>query len=349
MVELGPILGAGGLVHSTTIPAHARRSHAPAIGVPYRPVQLHQLAYFVAVAEERHFTRAAARLHVAQPSVSAQIRKLETELGTALFHRGPGEVSVTQAGEVLLPLARQVLADVEEAIGRVREVGELRRGRLAVGATPSLSSTLLPAALVRYHHAHPGVTVQVVEDGSRRLVAGLQAGEIEVALVILPVRAEQLATVPLATVPLAEEELVLVVPPGHRLAATRSSLSVEDLRDVALVMFRDGYDLRAATVAACRSHGFEPSFVAEGGEMDGVLSLVEAGLGAAVVPSIVVAEHPRLCGVRFRPAELRRTIGLAYRGGVSPSRAAEAFAAEVSGLLGGDGWPGPVPAGLRIL
>src|SRR5580704_2236987 len=111
--------------------------------------QLHQLEYFVAVAEDRHFTRAAERLHVAQPSVSAQIRQLERTLGTQLFHRAPGKVSLTDAGELLLPLARRALADVEELVDGVADLDSLQRGRVAIGATPSLSTTLLPAALSR--------------------------------------------------------------------------------------------------------------------------------------------------------------------------------------------------------
>src|SRR5579884_1839838 len=116
-------------------------------------MELHQLRYFVAVAEDLHFTRAAARLGVAQPSVSSQIRRLEADLGEALFDRSSAGVSLTQAGEVLLPLARRVMADVDEAAVLVQEVGRLGRGRLALGATPSLCTGLLPEVLARYHAA----------------------------------------------------------------------------------------------------------------------------------------------------------------------------------------------------
>src|SRR5438034_5089554 len=104
-------------------------------------IELHQLRYFVAVAEERHFTKAARGLRVAQPSVSRAIRVLEEELGTSLFHRMKGRVALTPAGEILLPWARRALADVDGATGEVRELADLRRGRLAVGATPSLTIT----------------------------------------------------------------------------------------------------------------------------------------------------------------------------------------------------------------
>src|SRR3979411_2746175 len=133
-------------------------------------MEFHQLRYFVAVAEERHFTKAARGLHVAQPSVSRAIRVLEEDLGTSFFHRRKGKVALTSAGEVLLPWARRVLADVDGAALEVRELSDLRRGRPAVGATPSLPTTLLPPALAHFHAAFPGVELVLQEAGSRDLV-----------------------------------------------------------------------------------------------------------------------------------------------------------------------------------
>src|SRR2546430_1218498 len=173
-------------------------------------MELHQLRYFVAVAELRHFTRAARNLRIAQPSVSRAIRVLEEELGTPLFHRMKGNVALTSAGEVLLPWARRVLAVVDGAALEVRELADLRRGRLAVGATPSLTTTLLPPALARFHAAFPGVELVLHEAGSRDLVRELEQGALDIALVILPLRHETLETTPLL-----REELVVAVAPDH--------------------------------------------------------------------------------------------------------------------------------------
>src|SRR5437879_13813249 len=129
-------------------------------------VALHTVRDFVGVAEERHFTKAARGLRVAQPSVSRAIRGLEEELGTPLFHRMTGNVALTPAGETLLPWARRVLADVDGATGEVRELADMRRGRLAVGATPSLTITLLPPALAKFHAAFPGLAVVTHAAGS---------------------------------------------------------------------------------------------------------------------------------------------------------------------------------------
>src|ERR1700682_2190119 len=150
-------------------------------------VELHQLRYFIAVADQRPFTKAARELSVAQPSVSKQIRRLEDELGAPLFHRMRGNVALTPAGEALLPLARRVLADVAGAESEVQGLPGMRRGRLSVGATPSLSTTLVPAALARYHQSYPGIELVLHEAGSRDLVGELEHGVLDVALVILPV------------------------------------------------------------------------------------------------------------------------------------------------------------------
>ena len=270
-------------------------------------VQIHQLRYVVTVAEERRFTRAAARLHVAQPSISSAVAALEQELGAPLFHRDRSEVTLTGAGEVFLPWARQVLADCEAGAAAVRDLLGLRRGRLVLGATPSLTTNLLPPVLARFHAEYPGVELTVHEAGSQDLVDRLGKGEMDVAVVILPVDRPWVASRHLL-----EEELVLAVDHSHPLAHRRS-IRVAELETVPLVMFKDGYDLREATLQACRQNGFTPVMAMQGLEMDGALALAAAGVAAAVVPRSVVASSPGLRAVSFRGAGLKRTIGLASR------------------------------------
>ena len=244
-------------------------------------MQLHQLSYVVAVAEERHFTRAAARLHLAQPSLSRQVRLLERELGVLLFNRGPGQglVTLTADGEALLPFIRRVLADVEATGAEARALTGMARGRLSIGATPSLITRVLAPALVEFHTSHPGIELLVVEAGSPQLVGQLASGEVDLALVVLPI-ADPLV----ATTALFDDPLVLAVAPDHPLAARRR-VRVADLDDLPLVMFREGYDLRAVTLAACRDAGVTPRLVSQGGEMDGVLAFVAGSAPPSCPPS----------------------------------------------------------------
>lgn len=307
-------------------------------------MQLQQLAYFVAVAETRHFTHAAERMRVAQPSLSKQIKTLETDLGAPLFSRARGNVTLTAAGEALLPLARRMLADADTARREVAELAGLRRGRVRLGATPSLCAGLLADALARFHHDYPGVEIQVEEGGSRDLVRALARGQLDLSLIILPLQSDDPS---LVTEEILREHLV-VAAPAHLTAGRRGHVRIDELRRRPLVMFRRGYDLREATLNACRQAGFEPRFAVEGGEMDAVLRFVEAGLGVAVVPSMVLDGRPGLVGAPLLPG-LRRTVALAHRKDVEPTRAAQAFRAVLLGFLDEATREGTLPEGVEAL
>jgi DNA-binding transcriptional LysR family regulator len=303
----------------------------------------HQLEYFVAVAEERQFTRAAERLHVAQPSISSQIRRLEQILGTPLFYRGPGPLRLTDTGKELLPLARRVLKDLGEVVHGVSEVEGLRRGHVAIGATPSLGAALLPAVLARFHRRYPGVSLAVTERASQDLVEGLESGILDLALGIMPFCQPMFERVLLAI-----EELVVVTAVDHQLGARRR-IAISDLRDVPMIMFHEGYELRSTTLAAFDQAGFAPSVALEGVEMSSVLSMVAADLGAAIVPSIVAAREAGVHVLRLHSPRLEREIALLRRQDHAQSRAAAALSAEITTFLTQSGWPGQVPLGLKLL
>jgi DNA-binding transcriptional LysR family regulator len=308
-------------------------------------VQLHQLRYFVAVAEARHFTQAARTVHVAQPSLSKQIHALERELGTPLFSRARGNVSLTTAGEALLPLARRIVADADNARLQVQELVGLARGRLRLGATPSLSTVLLPEALLRFRGVYPGIELRVEEGGSRDLVRLLAQGQLDLALIIVPLQTHDPA---LATTPILREPLVVAAPAGESEFRAKS-LRVRDLARYPLVMFRDGYDLRDATLAAFRRERVDPTFAIEGGEMDAVLRFVEAGLGVAVVPSMVLDGRSGLRRIPLTAPGLMRTIALARRRDVDPPGAARAFQATLLDYLGNAADSGRLPAGVALI
>ncbi|WP_158883578.1 LysR family transcriptional regulator [Amycolatopsis anabasis] len=305
---------------------------------------LQQLRYFLAVARTRHFTRAAAEMTVAQPSLSTQIRALETEFGTPLFTRVRGNIALTEAGEALLPIATRILADVDAAGLEVAELRGLRRGRVRLGATPSLCVSVLAEVLSRFHHDYPGVRLIVEEGGSRDLTGALVRGDLDLALITGAVPADPVLT----TTPILREDLVLAA------AVTRTGLPANrirltSLRELPIVMFRRGYDLRETTLDACREAGFEPKLVVEGGEMDAVLRFVEADLGVAIVPSMVLAGHPRLRGIALAAPKPHRTVALAHRTGVPPTNASRAFGASLLTYLRKAATTGTLPTGVEFI
>ena len=307
-------------------------------------MQLQQLVYFLAVAQTRHFTRAAELTHVAQPSLSKQIHNLEHELGSELFHRARGNVSLTPAGEVLVPFAKRILADVETARLQVNELAELRQGRLRLGATPSLCTGLLSDALACFRDRYPGIDLIIDESGSRDLVRQVAEGAIDLAVITSPLHRGDPT---LDTVPILRDQLTVAVP--QNLDPGLASFRIEDLRDRPLVMFREGYDLRSITLTACQRAGFQPRFAIEGGEMDAVLSFVEVGLGIAVVPSMVLPGRPKLRGVPFVPPVPTRTIALAHRTDVHPTRAAQEFRRTLLHLLSEAHIHSRLPAGVELI
>ncbi|MBO3737256.1 LysR family transcriptional regulator [Actinoplanes flavus] len=305
-------------------------------------VQLQQLRYFVAVAEFRHFTQAADELGVSQPTLSKQIHTLEMSLGAPLFERIRGGVTLTVAGETLLPLAQRMIADADAARDAVADIVGLRRGEVRLGATPSLCSSLLPAVLRDYRAEHPGIRLHVTEGSSQDLIAELLAHTLDLALIVLP---EQGADPALETVELLRESLVVASVASGPAPTVARQLDLTELRHTPMVMFRDGYDIRDVTLQACERAGFTPKFAVEGGEMDAVLAFVEAGLGVALVPSMVLANRPLLRATPLAPPGMRRTIALAQRrAAILPHAAAALREAVIEHIAAGE-----LPFGVRAL
>ena len=282
---------------------------------------LQQLAYFVALADVGSFTGAADSLRVAQPTLSRQVKALEDELGSPLVQRTRHALVLTPAGEAVLPLARRMLADMESARTAVAELVGLQRGRVRVGATPSLCIGVMADVLRTFHKRHPAIALELAEGGSQLLVESLQHNEIDVALVVVPADGLDPG---LELTPVLRERLSVASPSTERPPSKRGSMTVRELGRRSLVVPRRGYDVREVTLAACAEAGVAPRFAVEGGEMDAVLRLVEAGTGVAVVPDIVFAGRPRLLRTALTPA-LYRTVALARRADLVPSQAAQAF------------------------
>lgn len=287
-------------------------------------MNLEQLRSFVEVARIGHFTRAAAHLHLAQPSLSRQISTLEHDLGAEVFHRARGNITLTAAGEALLPLAKRMLADAETVRHEMQELAGLSKGRVRLGAPPTLCISMVPEVLGTFHQNHPGIDLHLSESGSRNLLDQLAGGTLDLALVVTSDH-DTAKMSSLEITPLLLEDLVVIGSASDRDFARRSAFTLSELADVPQIVFDKSYDLRATTMNAYRARGLTPRVVLEGAEMDAVLRLVERGLGVAVVPAMVLFDRPGLRSVPLTEPELTRTLGLAHRKDVSLTKAATAM------------------------
>ncbi|RHW26186.1 LysR family transcriptional regulator [Nocardioides immobilis] len=271
-------------------------------------MELRHLRYFRTVAEERHFGRAAARLHMAQPPLSQQIKQLESELGVALLHRTTRRVDLTPAGEAYLVRVRAILQAVDAAGEEAKRIGGGLEGRLVVGCVGSATYSLLPALARALRDQLPGVDFAFRgEMLTPDQVAALRDGSIDLALMRPPGHATEHGDLAVAT--LREEKYVVALPEDHRLAA-RSRVRVADLRNEGLIV-HSGHGRSAmhdAVVGLCRKAGFEPVIQHEVAETSTLVTFVAAGLGVAVVPE-PVAELV-VPGATYRPLASRARMDL---------------------------------------
>ncbi len=283
-------------------------------------MNLEQLRSFVEVAREGNFTRAAERLNLAQPSLSRQIGALELDLGAELFRRARGGSTLTVAGESLLPLARRMLADADSVRRELGELAGLERGRVRLGATPTLCISLVAEVLLAFHADHPAIELHLSEQGSRRLLDELAAGELDLALITT---SDAASTERFTVTPLLVEELVVISSAAAPAISTQEAITLAAVAELPQVVFSPTYDLRSTTDSAFAAAGLSPNVVLEGVEMDALLRFVERGLGIAIVPAMVLIDRPGLRAVRLAAPALERTISLARPADVAPTAAVE--------------------------
>ena len=284
-------------------------------------MELRQLAYFAAVAEEAHFTRAAERLRIAQPAVSQQIRRLEAELGERLLHRDRRTVALTSAGEALLPHARAALAQAEHGRPAVAALRGPVTGQLRVGLVMPLPDRRVVRAIGAFGRTCPGIELTLVEDETDALLGGLAAGDLHTAFLGLGPGQDPPAG--LQTTVAAREPAVLAVHPRHPLAARRS-VRLSALRDEPVVTLTRASRLRTVLDTACRQAGFAPRIVAETSDLTVMAQLVAEGVGVALMPRSAGQEASDVATITITHPVIDRRIILAWRPGATPP-AARAF------------------------
>jgi DNA-binding transcriptional LysR family regulator len=279
-------------------------------------MELRHLEYFVAVAEELNFTRAAERLSMAQSPVSEQVRKLERELGVTLFNRTTRSVELTPAGRIFYDRAKPVLTGARNAANSARLAGQGRLGRLALGFGGSTTYELMPQLIRAYKQRFPGVTLEVRSDLLTPVqVAGLLDDTISVGLLRPPVNADELVVEIMR-----EEPLVALLPVTHPLAS-RVDLDLFDLRDEDFISYPSSppASVFLTATAACQQAGFTPRVHQEVADTSSLVALVAAGLGVALAPASI--RHMRIPGATHRPLRgpaPTMTLALAYKAGPVP-------------------------------
>jgi DNA-binding transcriptional LysR family regulator len=296
-------------------------------------MEIRQLEYFVAVAEEANFTRAAARVHISQSGVSAQIRQLEQDLGAPLFDRSGRTASLTTAGVAALDGARAVLAAVDAVRQAVDEVNGLIRGRLVVGMVTACTVTPLFDALAAFHVAHPGVDVTLIEDNSDRLVERVRRGTVDVALV----GASGSAPAGLAALPIVSERLVATVPFDHPLSEGQRTTLAEISR-YPIVCMPEGTGIRAVFDEACEANGIRVDIALQASAPGTVADLAHRGLGVAILSESMAATHSaRLKALVIDDVDTLAVLALIWS--PVPSPALKGLLPHLRATFGGDATP----------
>jgi LysR family hydrogen peroxide-inducible transcriptional activator len=280
------------------------------MSLDYLPFSLRQLQYAVAVADALSFRRAAARCHVSQPSLSAQLAQLEEGLGVRLFERNRRRVLPTPAGTEIVERARLVLREAGDLLELARRSGDPLLGALRVGVIPTISPYLLPRVTAALRADYPRLTVMWVEDKTETLVASLDAGELDAALLALEA---EVGDVEHEIV--GKDPFVLATPPGHPLGTKRTPAKAAELADASVLLLDDGHCFREQALAVCSTaNAHELEFRAT--SLSTLAQMVAGGAGVTLLPRLAVPTEARRAGLelrRFAEPAPSRTVALVWR------------------------------------
>src|SRR3989475_5662961 len=292
-------------------------------------MEIHQLRYFVAVADEGNFSRAAAKVRVAQPSLSQQIRKLEAEIGQPLFDRLPRSVVITEAGRCLLEYARQILASIGDARRCVDELKGKIAGDVAVGAIPTIAPYVLPELVVTFQEHYPDVTLHIVEDVTAGITRRVEAGELDIA-----VASTCRPSPTLRRESIGNEPLLLLVPEGHALAK-KTLAEFDDLKSQRFLLLHEMHCLSQQVHHLLESRRLLPEVALAGSQLSTIANMVAAGIGLSIVPQLMV-NHQAILGcvsLPFAPPVPERELYVLYNPLRFQSKSAAAFRREAAAAL----------------
>jgi DNA-binding transcriptional LysR family regulator len=284
-------------------------------------MEFRQLQYALQIAQEKSFSRAAEKLHIAQPSLSQQLAKLEKEIGVLLFQRTTSSVELTHAGTVFIDRAQKIVDMAEQLRIEMEDLSNMKRGKLVVGSLPITGSHIWPQVLPVFQKQFPDIEIVLVEESTDKLEELTALGKTDISLLTIPLSDDSLEYESIL-----EESITLAVPPNHILS-NHKTVHIENLQNESFITLKKGQAFRHITLELCRAAGFEPKIAFESSNIETVQSLVAAGMGIAFVPEMTARTKwshyvPEYVSLANNPS---RTIVIGYRKDRYLSKAALAF------------------------
>lgn len=248
-------------------------------------MNIRQLEYFLEVARQESFSKAATILHVSQPSISEMVKNLEEELGMPLLYRGAKRLELTDAGQLVQEQAQQIVAQFNNLAGNLKDLDLLQKGRIRIGIPSITASTIFPRVLGEFKQHYPNIELQLHEFGSKKVRQGVNEGTLDIGIVCtLPDRSENFEVFPFV-----EDPLRVIVHPEHRIAST-PSVDFSDLRHEGFVLYSEDFSLHDQILARCKLAGFQPTIICETSQREFMTQMVAAKLGIALLPSKICDE-----------------------------------------------------------
>ncbi|MBY0600133.1 LysR family transcriptional regulator [Bacillus bingmayongensis] len=272
-------------------------------------MELRQLEYFYAVCQELHFTRAAEKVGISQPSLSQQIRLLEHEIGTPLFDRIGKKTALTESGKLLLKYTRNIFHELEQAKTSINELNGLQRGSISIGTLLTVENYLIPPALIKFHKLYPAVKISVLGLRTGDIQKHLLENKVDLGIVFLPMKGDEFETLSLYT-----EEMAFAVPVEHPLAQ-QDMLGLEVLETTPSILLPEQYFIRQLINKNCKDLGFLPNPIFEITTMQSLINMVADGIGITILPGpyLEYLNQPNIKIIPILNSSLARNVGIVYR------------------------------------
>ncbi|WP_410512707.1 LysR family transcriptional regulator [Paenibacillus sp. BR2-3] len=292
-------------------------------------MDIRQLEYFVQAARLNSFSKAAESLYITQPTISKMLRNLEVELGADLFYREGKSIRLTDAGEILLTKAQNIVESFHSLSSELDSLRNLKKGHIRIGLPPMVGASFFPAVIGQFHKKYPEVTIRLHEDGAKKVENDVETGLLDIGVVVLPVNSARFHYFSFV-----QEKLQLLVPLSHRLAEAKS-VPMSGLSGEEFVLFREDFTLHDRIITECVKAGFQPKVVYESSQWDLISRMVAAGLGIALLPETICRDmdRSRIAVIPLTEPAIPWQLGMIWRRDRYLSFAAREWVSFARGLL----------------